>query len=194
MNVEWVESATAVTAFALSLCGVLAAAVGALRWLSGWVDDDRIAISLDRMDKDLATAQRLQAIGEEAWAAETRERAWMVPLRRLARFEVNRERMARFVIVFVGWALLIAAVVCTAGKPNQWWRVEAKGLLLAAMAIHIWWVVTKPRFERAVTRRANEKYEKHNREGRVATALPTAAQDSIHKSNARSASAAPSVR
>jgi hypothetical protein len=171
MNLGLVSGLTPVIALLVGCGTVVAGFVRAAAWFNNWITDDRIKHSLDRQKSGLEVAQLLEAIGEPFWAAEARERAWMEVLRRLARLEVNRSRPVRFLVAYVGWLLYFAAVgLAIASRANPWLGVAGVVCLFAAVGVGVWWFATKPGFERAVTERAKEKYERHKCEGRITRA------------------------
>lgn len=160
MSLEWTSSPTASLALATAIVGLLAALVRAAAWITKWVYEDRIKNSLDKMDADLELARRLEEIGEWRWAAEQRKRAQMFPLRCLARYEVNRASHFRFVAEYIGWLLYLTGIALEiVSVDNAWLTPVGPALMCAALLIGIWWVVTQPGIERAVTQRAQEKFE-----------------------------------
>lgn len=138
-------------------------------WLKKWLEDDRIKSSLDRMDSTLEVAHRLDAVGETVWAAELRKDAWMVPMRRLARYEMARAHPVRVSVIISGWLLYLVGIgFIVAGSFNAWFVVPALASLVAAVCVGLWWLATQNGWERRVTARAEERYEQHRRDGRVA--------------------------
>lgn len=120
------------------------------------------------MEDLLAQSNRLAAIGESYWAAEGRKRAWMVPLRQLARFEVNRKYMHRFFVAYVGCILyVVGMILAVLGASIAWLSMVGGTCVLLSAFIALWWVVSKGRFENEVTKRAESKYLRHVRGGRV---------------------------
>lgn len=155
--------ASGVTTIAAAI-GTLALIFRGLSRLKQWfVDDTRIRTSLNRMDALFDEADPLESAGVTTWAAELRRDAWRVLLRRLARFEVNRESNRSIwtgttvILLYVaGYTSLAIGVASDGGLLT----VGLALLVLATLGTIVWlWIMH--RHERRIVARTDDLFAEH---------------------------------
>lgn len=137
----------------LTFVGILARG-----WLHVWrhLEKPPSAGVISQRAEFLEAAALLDNVGEPAWAAEYRLHGNRLLARRLARYEVYRQRRSRAYVEATGvaayggtLAIAVVVIVWTSG-PTSILAWIGLVLLVVCLTCLIWWLATQPSFRRDV--------------------------------------------
>ncbi|WP_047691757.1 hypothetical protein [Kocuria sp. ZOR0020] len=155
------------TTVAASLCVALILAW--MRSLRHRMDDSGIGAAMERAQRRLEEVDHLEEWGEFKWAADERVSALRGPIRRMVRFELNRNHPGLFVLIVFTTAVYVFSLIGVMAASRGWipWGVEyvyVAGLLgvLASFIMFVTWMVWRGiaefRMQKEVRRRVDRAW------------------------------------